>query len=64
MLAAQADGRTTGTAAVGQDCESRLRFSGHKNPRILGQAMGKEMTPTTNVELSADRGMGGAESQI
>lgn len=26
--------------------------------------MGKEVTPTTTVELSADFGMGGAESQI
>lgn len=44
--------------------ESRLRFSGHKNPRILVQFMGKEMTPTTNVELSTDLGMASAESQI
>lgn len=55
---------TTGTVTVGWASESRLWFSGHKNSRILVQSMGKEMTPTTNVELSADLGMGGAKSQI
>lgn len=26
--------------------------------------MGKEMTPTTNAELSADRGMGGVKARF